>query len=78
MASIIDCLKKEKFEWTTTADKIFIEIKERLTTALVLALSNFEKVFEIECDTYGVGVGGVLSQKGRPICFYSEKLNEAW
>ena len=60
MAPMTDCLKKEKVEWTAAADKRFIEIKERLTIALVLALPNFEKVFEIECDNRGVGVG-VLS-----------------
>ena len=42
----------------------------------MLALPNFDKLFEIICDTCEVDIG-VVSQEKCLIAFFSEKLNEA-
>ena len=71
-----DCIRKGDFVWTKAAFKAFQEFKKKMTETLVLRPSDFSKVFEVTYDASGVGIGGVLSQEGHPIAFFSEKLND--
>lgn len=52
-------------------------MKRRVVEQPILVLPNFHKVFTIKCDASNKAIGGVLNQEGRPIAFFSEKLNEA-
>jgi hypothetical protein len=69
--------KNVPFVWGNAQQKAFDELKKRLTEAPLLALPDFAKTFEIECDASGLGIGGVLMQNGKPVAYYSEKLDGA-
>ena len=69
--------KNVAFQWGADQDKAFQLLKHRLTHTPVLSLPSFDKMFEIECDTSGVGIGAVLMQQGRSIAYFSKKLSEA-
>jgi len=43
-------MKKGSFENTKAAQRAFESIKERLCSALILTLTNFGLLFEVECD----------------------------
>ncbi|KAJ0967944.1 hypothetical protein J5N97_024861 [Dioscorea zingiberensis] len=77
MAPITNCLKKGDFHWTASATKAFEDIKKRMTEAPILRHPDLSKVFEVACDASGIGIGGVLSQEGHPVAYFSEKLNDA-
>ncbi|XP_038683092.1 uncharacterized protein LOC119983499 [Tripterygium wilfordii] len=76
VAPLTECLKSELFVWTDAAEAAFHHIKQHMTQTPILRMPNFEQVFEVACDASHVGIGGVLSQGGHPIAFFSEKLND--
>ena len=52
-------------------------MKAQLTNEPILALPNFSKTFELECDASGVGISSVLLHGTHPIAYFSEKLHGA-
>nr|GEX07545.1 putative reverse transcriptase domain, zinc finger, CCHC-type, aspartic peptidase domain protein [Tanacetum cinerariifolium] len=52
VSPITECLKSSKFMWNTAAQSAFEQLKHDVTEALVLALPNFEIVFQVECDAF--------------------------
>ena len=76
IAPVAECLKGGKFQWNKEAQKSFELLKRKVIEALILVLLDFNKLFDVDGDASGVGIGVVLSQAGKPIAFFNEKLNE--
>src|SRR5438105_5617313 len=67
-------MKGVPFHWGQAQEDSFTLLKENLTNAPLLQLPDFGKTFELECDASGIGIGGVLTQEGKPVAYLSEKL----
>uniref|UniRef100_A0A3Q7IZN3 Reverse transcriptase/retrotransposon-derived protein RNase H-like domain-containing protein n=1 Tax=Solanum lycopersicum TaxID=4081 RepID=A0A3Q7IZN3_SOLLC len=61
-------------KWNSTAQQAFVQLKEALTQAPILALSDASKTFIVETDASGYGIGVALMQEGRLIAFISKPL----
>lgn len=65
-----------KFVWIDEAERSSQYLKQKAPKYPILVLLDLNKVFTIECDVGGVAIGVVLSHEGRPVAFFSEKLND--
>jgi hypothetical protein len=64
------------FAWGPTQEEVFNTLKDKLTHGPPLQLPYFQKVFELESDASGIGLGVVLLQ-GKLVAYFSEKLSGA-
>ncbi|CAJ1939626.1 unnamed protein product [Cylindrotheca closterium] len=63
--------------WKQEHTEAFEPVKRVIAKATMLAFPDFSKPFTIHTDASGFQLGGVISQEGKPIAFYSRKLNPA-
>jgi hypothetical protein len=70
-----ELLKKGvKYEWSQKCEEAFYTLRQRLTTAPVLAQPDNTKPFEVYCDASGTRLGCVLIQDNRVIAYASRAL----
>ena len=70
---LTDLLKKGSiFIWTPAHQAALDALKFALVSALVLALPDFSKPFQLQTDASDLGVGAVLLQDGHPLAFVSK------
>ena len=72
-APLTDLTRKDSFKWSERAQDCFDKFKELMSTCPVLAIPNFSKPLELQCDASGEGIGVVLMQDKHPIAYESRK-----
>ena len=68
---------KVKWNWTNECQQAFEQMKELIARETLLTYPDFNKPFEIHTDASQVQLGACISQEGKPVAFYSRKLNPA-
>ena len=79
---ITNLLKKDvKFDWDTSCQKAFEEVKQCLVSPPILIYPDFSKPFNLTTDASNTALGAVLSQgkvgEDKPIAYASRTLNKA-
>ena len=69
--------KTEPWEWGSKQKAAFALCKRIIAKEVMLAYPDFSKPFVIHTDASHYQLGAVISQDGKPIAFYSRKLNDA-
>ncbi|XP_019237377.1 PREDICTED: uncharacterized protein LOC109217575 [Nicotiana attenuata] len=70
-----DLLRKDSFRWGEKEQQAFDTLKDKLGSTPVLTLPDFSQEFQVETDASGQGIGAILSQRGHPIAYFSQKLS---
>jgi hypothetical protein len=68
--------KGAHFKSTDEAQKVFDTIKQKISAKALLSFPCHEKPFDLHVDASDHQLGAVLSQGGKPIAFFSHKLNK--
>lgn len=68
---------KAKIEWTKEMDEAFIQIKQMISDEVFLTYPDWSIPFDVHTDASDKQLGAVVSQKGKPIAFFSRRLSKS-
>jgi hypothetical protein len=68
---------KVKWKWTTECQDSFEKMKAIMAKETLVTFPDFTKEFEIYTDASKLQLGACISQGGKPVAFYSRKLQPA-
>jgi hypothetical protein len=73
-APLTRLLRRDAFAWDKEAEDAFQALKRALTTGPVIQMSDFNKIFIVDCDASDVEFGAVLHQGVIPVAFFSRSF----
>ena len=65
---------KVKWKWTPEHQESFDKMKALMAKETLVTFPDFSKEFEIHTDASALQLGACISQEGKPVAFYSRKL----
>ena len=68
---------KVRWKWTAEHQEAFEQMKALIAKETLLTYPDFSKEFEIHTDASKLQLGACISQGGKPVAFYSRKLQPA-
>ena len=68
---------KVKWKWMNEHQQAFDQMKALMAKETLLTFPDFNEEFEIHTDASKLQLGACISQKGKPVAFYSRKLQPA-
>ena len=77
LAPLTQLIRTKTFVWGPAQDRAFNEMRSLMATDAILAYPDHNVPFEIETDASDYQLGAVIKQRGRPVAYYSRKLNSA-
>ena len=69
--------KTKTLEWKAEHQAAFEEIKALMAQDTLLVYPKYGQPFDVHTDASNLQIGGVVSQDGKPIAFFSRKFNDA-
>ena len=77
LAPLTSQVGKKKLNWSPECNAAFQKAKAILAKDAFLQYPDHNKDFHIYCDASNLQLGAVIIQNGRPVAYYSRKLNKA-
>ena len=77
LAPLTTLTGKRSFTWTTECQQAFDQMKALVASDALLAFPDHTQPFDVETDASEYQLGSVIKQHGRPVAYYSRKLNSA-